>query len=175
MTSVGVLVGWCLGPLFLIMLLDELFRWRLFREGPVPLLIASPIMVVPLTEYDDLGMRDTSAWGSMLINFFWYGAIMVAMRAVCYLNADRWLGRVRGMDHDAQSFVAVEPMAGQTRENPAERESDHGIPLDPNPSLTHNRIVRTDQLAEVDGPPSRDASTPPPLPPDSDQSKDHAP
>jgi hypothetical protein len=37
-------------------------------------------------------------WLSVWLNFAFYGAALVAFRALCLKNADRWLGRATGIE-----------------------------------------------------------------------------
>ncbi|MEX2213167.1 MAG: ABC transporter permease subunit [Phycisphaeraceae bacterium] len=168
MTSVGVLVGWCLVPAILIVLLDELFRWRIMRQGPIPMLIASPMSIVPYTEFNDLDDRGTNPWASVIVNSLWYGGILVVMRVACYYNADRWLGRVKGEDFDSQTFVAVERSAEALGEMAGKRAGNADIALDPSVPLTHNGDGGEVALDWVDAPPSPRLETPPLLPPGKD-------
>lgn len=94
MAAAGGFVAWCLGPMIFFAMF-EMYTRSSIRDGwGIAMALSSPMTIVPFAEFDDvhrLGMHPTTL---VYLNFAWYGCLTFAMRAWCFANADRWLGRV---------------------------------------------------------------------------------
>lgn len=93
-TAVSTMVVWCVGPITLMILLAETFRWSFAREPSVLLCLLSPALIVPFNEFSQMGRLSRPVWLAIAVNFAWYGAIAAFIRWWCLRNADRLLGRV---------------------------------------------------------------------------------
>lgn len=96
--SMGAIVAWCIIPIVFIafplaILSSNLPADSIFKEAS----LLSPAAVVFMNEANVL--RDFGSPEMALgVNFCIYGAIMLVLRQLCLLNADRWLGRTEAMD-----------------------------------------------------------------------------
>jgi hypothetical protein len=94
--ATGGLVAWCAVPLLFVTMPLEILFGRFGREFDALIAcssLLSPASVVAVNEYDDLRIYG-EPWAAVLLNFTFYGALLVAIRTVCLRKADRWLGRV---------------------------------------------------------------------------------
>ena len=101
--SMAAIAAWCIAPLVFIamplaIMMDAMGLasggkyWKYVIQF-VSLL--SPATMVFMNEV--VGMSEFSGpWLSVFLNFAGYGAALVAIRAICLKNADRWLGRAEG-------------------------------------------------------------------------------
>lgn len=93
--ALGAIVCWCILPLIFILVPIQI----LLGIGPAPnnvsmfLYLLSPMMIVPLNEFNELHSFASLPWLAVALNFIGYGTMLIVVRQFCLLNADRFLGR----------------------------------------------------------------------------------
>ncbi len=90
--SLAAIVGWCLGPLLLLIPI-----FVMFTTGPEDslmfLMLASPATIIPFTEFTDLHQIIRPPWLAVVLNFLFYGMMVLLIRGKCLRDASRHLGR----------------------------------------------------------------------------------
>jgi len=104
--SMAAIAAWCIAPLVfivlpLVIMADSFGRtsagsddWKIFIELAS---LLSPATIIFINEATALH-EYPGPWLSVWLNFAVYGAVLVAIRATCLKNADRWLGRAEGKE-----------------------------------------------------------------------------
>ena len=93
-TSLAVIVGWCVIPVFALAILDEIVRVRLLNDSPLSyLFLLSPASILPFTEFSALDELNNTPWMAMLFNYAYYGSILLIVRWACLDGAPRFMGR----------------------------------------------------------------------------------
>jgi len=93
------LVVWCVAPFLVVTMPLGIFlsNFGQTSSGIDRMVIKcstllSPASIIPFNEFDSLGELG-EPWRAVLANFACYAVLLVAVRAACLRNADRWLGR----------------------------------------------------------------------------------
>ena len=101
--SMAAIVGWVIGPLVFIVMPVSIVANSMHVSSsywqPVAQLtsLLSPATIVFINEAN--GLKEfPGPWSSVWLNFALYGAALIAIRATCLKNADRWLGRAEAKD-----------------------------------------------------------------------------
>jgi ABC-type transport system involved in multi-copper enzyme maturation permease subunit len=90
LTAIGVIVGWCVVPLFGYF---EVFGVFWGQKGPVMFLgLLSPATSVLAHDANDVHQFPGGPWGFVLVNFLFYGACLAGIRWHCLTVAERMLG-----------------------------------------------------------------------------------
>ena len=94
--AMAALVGWCVLPLIFVNLpLSILFPGPPWNVPYVIQLVklASPLSIIMANEESFREFAD-APWVAVVLNFLWYGLLLVLVRWLCLRNVDRLLGRV---------------------------------------------------------------------------------
>ena len=98
--SMAAILGWCVVPMvFLAMPLSILFR------GPSPqdplfvqyVELTSPAAIIGGNEQSFRTYLNGAPWVVVIVNFIWYGLVLVVIRGLCLKYVDRLLGRSEDM------------------------------------------------------------------------------
>jgi ABC-type transport system involved in multi-copper enzyme maturation permease subunit len=96
--STGGLVVWCVAPVLVVTMPLAIFLrsagWQ-HRHLIACTSLLSPAAIVPFNEFDDL-REFGEPWVAVLVNFAFYGLLLLVIRFICLRHADRWLGRTAG-------------------------------------------------------------------------------
>ena len=90
--SLAVIVGWCVLP-FLALIPFVIAVNPGYQSGFNFLLLFSPATIIPVNEFREMNMFAQTPWVAVIMNFFIYGTILIAVRLFCLMNADKHLGR----------------------------------------------------------------------------------
>jgi ABC-type transport system involved in multi-copper enzyme maturation permease subunit len=91
-SSLTVLVVWCLGPFVLLAPFASVYRWSV--RSPLNFsLLSSPASIIGFNEVGELSNFGNLPWAAVIVNFLVYGFILAVIRWGCLLHADRLLGR----------------------------------------------------------------------------------
>jgi ABC-type transport system involved in multi-copper enzyme maturation permease subunit len=92
--ALGALVGWCILPLVFIFLPIQILIGGFGPDSSWTFLfLFSPMMIVPFNEFNGLHEFAGRPWEAMIVNFVGYGTMLILIRRICLINADRFLGR----------------------------------------------------------------------------------
>ena len=92
--SLAIIVGWCLGPVLLLVFINEvLIRGVVFGDQLGFLFLASPLSIIPINEFYEYRSVGNAPWTAVIANFVMYGVCLVVFRQLCLRLANRLLGR----------------------------------------------------------------------------------
>jgi hypothetical protein len=103
-TTVTTIVAWCAIPIFAVVLLIEIADLRA-SEPWILAALASPAMIIPFNEFNELNEFGVSPWATTAINFAFHGALMLTFRYLCLYRAQVYLGRC---ETDQEKATSVE-------------------------------------------------------------------
>jgi len=104
-TALTVLVLYNAGTVLLVVTLHLFLRIN-FEEDLLRAVCPAAIVVFAETNVDEL-WDDGAPW--VLVNFIWHAVAMLWCRALCYRNADKYLGRVSGPQFDDGPVDRTDP------------------------------------------------------------------
>lgn len=131
MGSMAAIVGWCLAPLMFIVIPLTILFPGIPGPNPTQVIIElasflSPATVVFMNEINQLREFDVGPWWTIAINFTLYGACLVAIRRVCIVHADRWLGRLEARTVKPQGDAEERGEKSEERDTLAAHEAALG-------------------------------------------------
>lgn len=112
--ALATLVAWCALPVILTVSILEIFH----LHAPNPLnyaFLLSPISVIPFAEFSDLDDINNTPWLAMVLNFLFYGVILLVIRWVSLSSAARHLGRSETLAAGDRIAAGVKPRCGLFR------------------------------------------------------------
>ena len=93
--TLAAIVAWCALPVFFFVMLLEGFGWGPGSGVIQCLLLTSPATIIPFNEFFELNQFG-SEWVAVILNFLMYSLALVLLRALCFTQLDRSLGRASG-------------------------------------------------------------------------------
>ena len=92
MVAIGSVIGWCLIPPMLLAPFAMLIQPD--NESPFNvMLLFSPMIIVGVNEFNELGIFAGSPWFAVVANSIWYGSMALLLRVLCTVTASWLLGR----------------------------------------------------------------------------------